>query len=151
MHDDMTIDDAINVANVVTDCMPPDADTDMRELAVAAKRLVGHVAEQLCELERERARRKAAAGEGAPLVEGHWLEEGTDGGGRRDFLAGRAVHAGETLYLLTSLGWYPVRYESNIPRKTSLLYLPLPGVQEEVVIAVPRGARFAWPEELGRM
>jgi hypothetical protein len=29
-----------------------------------------------------------------------------------------------------------------------VLYLPLPGAQEDVVIAVPREARFAWPEEL---
>jgi hypothetical protein len=60
------------------------------------------------------------------------------------------VHAGETLYLLTCVGWYPVRYESNMPRRTSLLFLALPGVREDVVIAVPDDARFAWPEELQR-
>ncbi len=81
---------------------------------------------------------------------GHRLEEGTDGGGRRDFLAGRPVHAGETLYLLTCVGWHPVRYESNMPKNTALLYLPLPGVPDEAVFTVPREARFAWPEELRR-
>jgi hypothetical protein len=60
------------------------------------------------------------------------------------------VHAGETLYLLTCVGWHAVRYESNMPHGSPVLYLPLPGVQEEVVIAAPHGARFAWPEELRR-
>jgi hypothetical protein len=45
---------------------------------------------------------------------------------------------------------YRVRYESNMPRRTSLLFLALPGVREDVVIAVPYDARFAWPEELQR-
>jgi hypothetical protein len=147
--DEISVEDAVNVVNVINDCLAPDADDDMRELAVAAKRLVHHVAELSFELERERARRRAPAGTEARLVDGHRLNVGTDGGGRRDFLAGRPVHAGETLYLLTSLGWYPVRYESNMPRKASLIYLALPGVQEEVVIAVPPDACFAWPEELG--
>jgi hypothetical protein len=52
------------------------------------------------------------------LIEGRQVEDGADGGGSRDFLAGRPVHAGETLYLLTSLGWYPVRYDSNMPRNS---------------------------------
>ena len=149
-HEEMTIDDAINAANVVSDCLAADAEHDVRVLAAAAKRLVRHVREQADELERERARARRS-GPGRPdarLVNGHQLEERADGGGRRDFLDGRPVHAGETLYLLTSLGWYPVRCESTMPRKTSVLYLGLPGVREDVVMAVPREARFAWPEEL---
>jgi hypothetical protein len=151
MYEDMTINDAANIVNVANDCLAHDVDDDVRELAIAAKRLVSHIAEQSCEMERERARRRSQAEVQVRLVDGHRLEEGTDGGGRRDFLAGRAVHAGETLYLLTWIGWYLVRYESNMPRKTSVLYLSLPGVQDDVVIAVPRDACFAWPEELGRM
>src|SRR5712692_9908223 len=120
-------------------------------LPIAAKRLVNHVGEQSREAERERARRKGLPQEDARLVEGHRLEEGTDGGGRRDFLAGLAVYAGQTLYLLTCAGWHAVRYESNMPHKAPVLYLPLPGVQAEVVIAVPSEARFAWPEELRRV
>jgi len=58
------------------------------------------------------------------------------------------VHAGETLYLLTFTGWRGVRYESNMPNTEPVLYLPLPGVRQDVVIAVPREARFAWPEDL---
>lgn len=150
MHNEMTIDDAINVANVENDLLIEHADAGVRELATAAKRLVNHVAEQSREMERERARRQALTQEDARLVEGHPLEEGTDVGGRRDFLAGRAVHAGQTVYLLTCAGWHAVRYESNLPRKAPVLYLPLPGVQEEVVLAVPPAARFVWPDELRR-
>lgn len=151
VHDEVSIEDAVNVVNVINDCLAPDAGDDVRELAVAAKRLVRHVGELSLELERERARRRALAGREARLVDGHRLIEGTDGGGRRDFLAGQPVHAGQTLYLLTSIGWYPVRYESNMPRNTSLLFLALPGVREDVVIAAPDEGRLAWPEELPRM
>jgi hypothetical protein len=148
MDDEMTIDDALNVAHVANEFLGCHTDEDVRELAMAAKRLAGQVAEQSREIERERARRHALAREHARLVEGHRLEEGTDAGGRRDFLGGCAVHAGQTLYLLTCVGWHAVRYESNMPHGAPVLYLPLPGVQQEVVIAVPRWARFAWPEEL---
>jgi hypothetical protein len=150
MRAEMTIDDAINVVNVVNDCLAHDEDEDVRELAAGAKRLVKHIDKLSLELERERARRRGLTAGEVRLVDGHLLVEGADGGGRRDFLAGRAVHAGQTLYLLTSLGWYPVRYESNMPRKTSLLYLSLPGVREDAVITVPHEARLAWPEELQR-
>jgi hypothetical protein len=150
MYDDMTIDEAVNVANVLNASLTLHRDEDVRELAIAAQRLVNHVAEQSREIERERARRRALEPASALLVEGHRLEEGTDGGGRRDFLAGCAVHAGQMLYLLPCVGWHAVRYESNMPHKAPVLYLPLPGVQQEIVIAVPRAARFAWPEELGR-
>ena len=84
----------------------------------------------------------------ARAPDGNPLKNGTDGGGRRDFLAGRPVHAGETLFLLTCAGWHPVRYESNFPASDAVLYLPLPGVRKDVVIDVPRDARLAWPEEL---
>jgi hypothetical protein len=145
--DDMTIDDAINVATVIADCVTPDADGDLRELAVAAKRLVRELGAQAQELERERARHRSWSRQ-ASLVDGMPLQEGTDAGGWRELLAGRPVHAGNTLYLLTSLGWYPVRYETNVPRKNSFLYLSLPGVREDIAILVPRDACFAWRDEL---
>ena len=145
--DDMAIDDAINVANVIADCVAPDADGDLRELAVAAKRLIRELGAQALELERERARCRNGSRE-APRVDGMPLQDGIDGGGWREFLAGRPVHVGDTLYLLTSLGWHTVRYETNVPRKTSFLYLSLPGVPEDIAILVPRDARFAWPDEL---
>lgn len=148
MNNEMTIDDAINVARVLGDERVSDRDRDIRTLACAAQQLARHVEEQRLELERERARRKGLRYRDAQRADGHRLHAGTDGGGRRDFLAGRGVHAGETLYLLTYAGWHAVRYESNMPRYEPVLYLPLPGDREEVIFGVPRDARFAWPEEL---
>lgn len=146
--DEITIEDAINVANVIGDCLPPDADTELRELALAARRLVREVQDQADELERERARRRSVARREAHLTDGALLEDRIDGGGWREFLVGRPVHAGDVLYLLTSLGWHVVRYESNAPQKRAFLYLSLPGVRDEVVVPVPREACFAWPEQL---
>ncbi|MGH9202109.1 MAG: hypothetical protein ACRD2A_12845 [Vicinamibacterales bacterium] len=40
MRAEMTIDDAVNVVNVANDCLAHDADDDVRELAMPAKRLV---------------------------------------------------------------------------------------------------------------
>jgi hypothetical protein len=114
---------------------------------LAARRLVSEVRELAAELERERARRRLPLGE-APTVDGAPLGEGIDGGEWREFLVGRPIHAGDTLYLLTTLGWQVVRYESNALRKSSVLYLSLPGVRSDVVVPVPREARFAWPGEL---
>jgi hypothetical protein len=148
MRDNMTVGDAINVVHALGREFASNGDEDRRRLASAATWLVCHVHDQAAELERARARRHGTGLHEAALPEGHRLEDGTDGGGRRDFLAGRGVHAGETLYLLTYSGWHPVRYESNLPRNEPLLYLPLPGVREEVVFCVPREARFVWPEEL---
>jgi len=150
MQDEMTVEDAVNVANVLSDVLAHHPEQEVRDIVIAARQLVRHVADHSRELERERARRRSLAREEASAAEGHRLEEGADRGGRRDFLAGRAVHAGDVLYILTCAGWHPVRYESNMPRKASVLYVPLPGVGEEVVIAVPREALFAWPEELQR-
>jgi len=150
MHGEMTIDDAINVANMLSDVLASDASNNARELGVAARRLVRHICEQSCELERERARTQALARGHARFTDGHPLEEGADGGGRRDFLAGRPVHAGQTLYLLTCCGWQGVRYESNLPNMAPVLYMPLPGVRHDVAFAVPRDARLAWPDELQR-
>jgi hypothetical protein len=144
----MTIDDAINIARVLGNERAHDEDRDITKLATAAKRLVCHVEEQRVELERERARRKGLRSEDTRLPEGHQIKNGSDAGGARDFLAGRSVHAGELLYVLTYAGWHPVRYESNMPLYRPVLYLPLPGVRADVVLGIPQEACFAWPEEL---
>jgi hypothetical protein len=148
MRDNMTIDDAINVVRVLGGELESDGNDDVRKLLSAASCLVAHVLEQAAELERERARRRGIGQAETTKPDGYRLESGADGGGRRDFLAGRGVHAGETLYLLTYCGWHAVRYESNFPREHPCLYLPLPGVREDIVFWVPREARFVWPEEL---
>ena len=59
MYDDMTIDDAVNVANVLNASLALHSDEDVRELAIPAQQLVSHIAEQSREIERERARRRA--------------------------------------------------------------------------------------------
>lgn len=148
MGDNLTVEDAVNVVHVLGRDLASNGDEELGKLVSAATRLVSHVQEQASELERERARRQGIGHREGTRPEGLRLENGVDGGGRRDFLAGRGVHAGETLYLLTYSGWHPVRYESNMPRNEPCLYLPLPGVREDVVFWVPREARFVWPEEL---
>lgn len=148
MRDNMTVEDAINVVHVLGCELASDGNEDVRKLVSAATWLVSHVQEQAADLEREPARRQGIGHREGTTLEGHRLENGADGGGRRGFLAGRGVHAGETLYLLTYTGRHPVRYESNMPRNEPCLYLPLPGVREDVVFWVPREARFVWPEEL---
>ncbi len=57
----MTIEDATNVVNVLSDVLACDANDDVRELATAARQLVRHIAEQSSEIERERARRRSLA------------------------------------------------------------------------------------------
>jgi hypothetical protein len=148
MRENMTVEDAINVVHVLGRNLASNGNEDLGKLVLAATWLVSHAQEQAAELERERARRQGIGDREGTTLEGDRLENGADGGGRRDFLAGRGVHAGETLYLLTYSGWHPVRYESNMPRNEPCLYLPLPGVREDVVFWVPREAHFAWPEEL---
>jgi hypothetical protein len=148
MRENMTVEDAINVVHVLGRDLASSGNEDLGKLLSAATSLVSHAQEQAAELERERARRQGIGDREGTTLEGHRLENGADGGGRRDFLAGRGVHAGETLYLLTYGGWHAVRYESNMPRNEPCLYFPLPGVREDVVFWVPREARFVWPEEL---
>jgi hypothetical protein len=45
MRDEMTIADATNVVNVLSDVLASDANEDVRSLATAARQLVRHVAE----------------------------------------------------------------------------------------------------------
>lgn len=49
MRDEMTIEDATNVVNVLSDVLACDANEDVRELATAARQLVRHIAEQSSE------------------------------------------------------------------------------------------------------
>lgn len=148
MRDEMAIDDAINVVRVLAGERADDPDCDVSSLARAARQLLHHIDELAFELERERARRHGLRRGDTRIPDGHVLLEGMDGGGKRDFLGERPLHAGKALFLLTCAGWHPVRYESNVAGKEPVLYVPLPGLREDVVIGVPRDARLAWPEEL---
>jgi hypothetical protein len=130
MREEMTIDDAVNVFSVVADEDVHDDDRDISARACAAIRLVNYVDDQSLEVERERTRRHGLRRGDTRIADGHRIEGGWDGGGRRDLLAGRGVHAGETLYLLTDAGWHAVRYESNMSRSEPLLYLPFPAFEK---------------------
>src|SRR6202040_2265854 len=66
MYDEMTIDDAVNIANAANDSLARHADEGVRELVIALKQLVSHIGEQSREIERERARRHSLGEEDAP-------------------------------------------------------------------------------------
>jgi hypothetical protein len=148
MYDEIAIDDAINVVRILGDERADDPDSDVRSLARSPRRLQNHIDELAFELERERVRRHGLRRGDTRRPDGHLLLEGMDGGGKRDFLGDRPVHAGEALLLLTCAGWHPVRYESNAAGREPVLYVLLPGIREDVVIGVPCDARLAWPEEV---
>ena len=87
-----------------------------------------------------RVRRRLSDQSERPLVDGVSLREEIDTGSWRAFVGERPVHAPDRLYSLTSLGWYPVRYESDVQRRNPFLYLSLLGVREEIAIAARRSA-----------
>jgi hypothetical protein len=146
MRDEMTIEDATNVVNVLSDVLTCDSNDDVWELAAADRQLVRHIAEQSSELERERARRRSLARgdmrvpDGNPLKEQRRRRPARLPGGAPST---RSPGCSSDVCRLASQ-----RYESNFPAREPVLYLPLPGVWQDVVIGVPRDARFAWPEEL---
>jgi hypothetical protein len=96
MSNHMAVEDAINVVQILGCELASDGDEDVGKLVSTAIWLVSHVQEQALELERERARGHGIGRREATTLEGHRLENGADGGGRRDFLAARGVHSGET-------------------------------------------------------
>lgn len=62
--------------------------------------------------------------------------------GRRYFLGGRGVHAGDLLEMLLADGrWQPVRFEWNYQAADR----PILFTNEETGFALPEGARFRWP------
>ncbi|MEP7309354.1 MAG: hypothetical protein ABJA98_27945 [Acidobacteriota bacterium] len=147
LTDRMALSDAVNVARVLADAGLLDK-RDQRELLDAAGALVLYVEQRDRQLQTARTLVQAAARADAPRVEGDVIVSGHDAGGRRDFLQGTPIHAGERLYLLMAFGWMPVRYESKGAAGASLVYLSLPGVGKEIGIAIPSTARFAWPSEI---
>ncbi|MDQ3520990.1 MAG: hypothetical protein M3434_01425 [Gemmatimonadota bacterium] len=88
-------------------------------------------------------------GNGRSDVEGHEMGVREEFGEPRHYLAGRAVHAGEGVYLLTPLGG---RYESSRDRDGELVgwfYFSLPGCGwRDFSIPVEPAMRLAWPDEV---
>lgn len=148
----MTADDACNVLSLAEDD-PPDV-LDAVSLRTAGLALV----EETRRLEREVQRWRALAQaegrrSGRPVVEGAELVEEVDAGGRRHYLDGAPVHAGQPLCLLTHDGWLAGRYESRRSAGGGLagvFHFRLPGVWDDAGIPIPSRARLAWPEQLGR-
>lgn len=73
----------------------------------------------------------------------------SDGGGKRHFLAGRAVHCGQRLELqLAQAVWVPVRYETAGGEPVGYLALGGPeelGAGEQVHFRLPADAVLRWP------
>jgi hypothetical protein len=144
----LTLGDAISVMSYAT--RHRDAEIELPELFAAGAALLAHVCEQQRELDRERARwagalprARAARVAGAPLI------ERTDAGGPRHHLGGAPVHAGDSLLLLTDVGWLKGRYEWGWKSGTPpLFFFSLPGVDIQISIALPPGTRLAWPDEI---
>ncbi len=127
------------------------AEVDILSVISAGLSLSREVGRLSRELECQCASRRNDAASnppGAPVA-GHQLLEDRDRGGPRHFLAERAVHAGDVVYLLTQLGWMPARYEWGYrPGTQCQLYVRLPGADNATAVQMPHGARLAWPDEI---
>src|SRR5215212_10625270 len=76
------------------------------------------------------------------------IEDGTDGGGWRQFLAGRAIHAGSMLEMeVPGVAWLPARYEMDYHARQGSVHLRLfvPHSDKEIVLPIDREMRFRWP------
>lgn len=83
------------------------------------------------------------------MVEGHHLVEGKDAGGRRYFLDGRAVHAGDALDLrLPGDRWASVTFEYN--DTIVFLRMRLGCTPRFRATAGPNGVWWVWDEKLDR-
>ena len=58
------------------------------------------------------------------------ITSGSDGGGWRQFLEGKPVHAGSILEVNINGRWHTVRYEANYHARTGFIYMPLAGDRE---------------------
>ena len=124
-------------------------DRPVSELLRALRILSHALRNSTVEVERERARRRRSEPPGESAVEGHRLVDGRDGGGRRHFLAGRAVHAGTGLMLFTRQGWVRGRYESD-RGDPFFIFRPIPGSDDEASLRIGYYASLAWPDEFER-
>lgn len=72
------------------------------------------------------------------------IESGRDGGGWRQFLDGKAIHAGELLDMQHGDTWMTVRYEMQYHERRGLIYLRDAHDQKRVRV-VDDTMQFSWP------
>jgi hypothetical protein len=139
MLENMTVEDAINVVHVLGRDLASNGNEDLGKLVSAATWLVSHAQEQAAELERERARRQGIGPSRWDHARRTSSREWADGGGRRDLRAAAVCTLARRCTSLrtatgTRSGTSPTcRAMSREP----CLYLPLPGVREDVVFWGP--------------
>ena len=69
-----------------------------------------------------------------------------EAGGQRHTLAGRPVHAGDTLELQLLDGWVRGRYEWAFDARPPALLIRLAGTEEPATLRLPAAALLRWPE-----
>lgn len=96
----------------------------------------------------DEAAHKDACGIGVATLDGSRIQEGQDGGGFRDFLDDRTIHAGSGIDLWVAGHWLPGRYEMDYHSKQGYFHTRLfdPQGDRETVIRIDRRTmRFRWP------
>lgn len=81
-------------------------------------------------------------------MEGSRIQEGHDGGGFRDFLDEKPIHAGYGIDLWVADRWLPGRYEMDYHNKRAFFHTRLfdpEGDEETVIVINRRTMRFRWP------
>lgn len=145
---DIPIDDAINILAIAKESDP--ADVEIERVLGAAAVIQQELNRRADDLDRMRSIAHSIGRQAnIPVGEGHELVLEWDAGGRRYFLNGRPVHAGDSLFILTFRGWMSGRYEWTYDDSPPLFYWALPGVNDLLVFRLPAKARLAWPDEIG--
>lgn len=77
---------------------------------------------------------------------GMQIIKGRDGGGWRDFLDDRAIHAGDIIHMRIQGMWVPGRYEMDYHSGSAFFYTARSGDHHEEVLVILRDQmRFCWP------
>jgi len=105
-------------------------------------RLLHRMGEKLAAAELAERRRRGPQSHAERAVGGERLELGRDGGGRRHFLAGRAINCGTTLEWNRGGIWTAVRYEVDMHADPEPCVVLCDAIGEHVL---EDGDRFRWP------
>ncbi len=74
------------------------------------------------------------------------IQDGQDGGGWRQFLDGKPLHAGDMVEIEVAGRWLPARYEMDYHRRRGVIYIqPLWRGGGEIVFNVLDDMEFSWP------